>query len=103
MTLIRKDKPNASVLTWSSFGYFSWPATLVGKKLTLTWNHMPKTMFDELDTLYLADNQVVFDPQLGDAKTYNVHIQVLDGRFIAALSATYRKDVLLGLIIVSEV
>lgn len=100
MTLIREDKHCAAVETYSSAAFFNWGLTIVGKKLTLTWNIMSSTEFDTLDTLYQGEGPLVFDPQNGSGKTYNVQIMSLNGEYCAFVN---RQNVEMTLLILSEV
>ena len=104
-TLIEEDKISASVLTQSSVVYFSWGMSIKGKTLVLTWAGMTTVEFDALQTKYAADVQVVFDPEQGDAKTYNVEIVGLTGTYHMSVldSATYRTNIVMNLLIMSEV
>jgi len=101
MTLIRADKPNATVYTYNGAGYFSWPPTIIGKIIELSWNLLPAADFAALDVLYQADSPVVFDPDEGDGKTYNVELVNLDGVYY--FNRTMRTEVKLSLRIFSVV
>jgi hypothetical protein len=107
MTPIRAERSCAKVDTYSSVGFFSWGPLLPGKEILLEWTYMPADMFVSLDTLYQADAQVVFDPQDGTSKTYNVEIIGLEGKYCLGkyglTSSELRKDVKMKLLIISEV
>jgi len=97
---------NNHVLTYSGVEFFSWGASIVGKTIELRWNYMPSDQFADLNTLYQADTQIVWNPQLGDSKTYNVEIINLTGSYFLELENTgviHRKNVILALLIISEV
>ena len=78
MSAIKSEKSTAKVVTYSSIGFFTWGATIVGKEITLEWNILEVEQVDNLKTLYVADVPVVWDPQDGYGKTYNVEIYSLD-------------------------
>lgn len=101
MTIIQKDKPTAVMQTYSGAAYFAWPATIVGKVLDLSWNLIPVADWTALDALYAADAVVVFDPNDGSSKTYNVNILSLAGTYYIRNQS--RSDVKLSLLVMSEV
>ena len=96
----------ASVLeTLGGAAYFSWGCVLPGQIIELNWPGMETTMFDELMTLFEADEQVVFNPDVGLDTTYNVEIMSFLGNFLAPYlgAAGYKKDITMELVIMSEV
>ena len=96
----------ASIETYTSAAFFSWGASLVGKKITFSWNYMTCDMFDSLNTLYQADASVVFNPQDGSSKTWNVEIISLTGKYHLGLTHDdndWRSSVKMELLILSEV
>jgi hypothetical protein len=110
MTMIRADKPNATVQTYSSVAYFAWSPSIVGKSISFKWNAMPADMWAQLDTFFQADTALIFDPTLTEtpaATTYNVEMTQLDGEYwlggYGEISDDYRKDVTMTLLILSEV
>lgn len=106
ITVIRKDKRSAVVETYSGAAYFSWGSSIVGKQIILTWNWMPGDEFAALDALYEADVEVVFDPDDGTSRTFNVNLLGLDGDYLRGLdntSASIRTNVTLTLCIMSQV
>lgn len=105
ITFIQKDKSIAYTSTYTSVATFSWGLSYIGKVIEVSWNYMSTTQYDSLQTLYVADVPVVFDPQDGEAKTFNVDIISLNGDYHVQLSdATghMRKDVKMQLLILSE-
>lgn len=99
-------KRSASQETYTSVAFFSWGTSIVGKTIVLSWDYITCSMFDSLNTLYQADLPVVFDPQDGSSKTYNVEIVDLNGKYHLGLASSAdweRKDVKLQLLIMSEV
>ena len=106
MDVLGPDKFCSHVQTYSGVGYFSWGTTIVGKVVEMSWDYMRADEYDSLMTLYTADAPVVFDPQDGTGKTYNVEIENLSGRYYMFLETgdtKYRRDVTLKLLILSEV
>lgn len=103
VTIVRKYKPCAAVETYSSMAVFEWAVTIIGKEIELTWEYLGITDFDELDKAYQKSGAVVYDPQDGNSKTYNVHIMELDGEYHRMMETGYRKNVKMKLRILSEV
>lgn len=104
-TLIKPERSGSAVETYSSVAFFSWGVSIVGKIVELQWDYMPSLMFDELDDLYRADAAVVFDPQDGSSRVYNVEILDLSGKYFQNLeigAAIIRKDVKLTLLVLGE-
>jgi len=104
-TYPQKRKMAVVCETLGGAGYFSWGCVLPGQILELTWPGMETTMFDELMSLFEADAEVVFDPDVGLTTTYNVEIFSLLGEFLAPYpgAAAYKKNVKMELVIMSEV
>ena len=101
-----KQKSCAEVQTYSSVAFFSWGVSLVGKIIEMSWDYMTCDQYDSLKTLFEADAAVVFDPQDGSTKTYNVQIKDLTGKYNLMLThddSDYRKNVKLQILIMSEV
>lgn len=106
MTMIRADNLSAEKLTLSSVGYFNFGSTLVGKKIRLVWPFMQTSEFTSLDTKYVADNLVVFDPQDGTARAFNVRILNFDGEYfhdLTDVAGAHRRNVRMTLLIISQV
>jgi len=106
MSAIKSERSTAKVDTYSSVGFFSWGTTIVGKEITLEWNILEVGQVDSLNTLYAADVPVVWDPQDGSGKTYNVEICNLDWDyhlFLGSTEGAYRKNVKMVLLIMSEI
>ncbi len=104
--LLIPDRVSTEEETYSSIAFFSWGVTIVGKKISLRWSTMPSNQFDDIQDLKIADATLVFDPQDGSEKTYNVEIKSCDGKYFKSLdvsSVVRRKDVELILLILSEV
>ena len=101
-----QKRKRANVLeTLGGVAYFSWGALLEGKIIELAWPGLETAQFEELMTLFEADAQVVFDPDVGLGVTYNVEILSLLGNFLAPYSgaAALKKNVTMKLVIISEV
>ncbi len=103
--VIMEKVDNAVVKTYSSYAYFSWGKTIVGTLIRMVWAFMEKAQWDQFYTLYQSDVSMVWDPQDGSSKTYNVRIMSLDGEYHIAFSGSdvYRKNVSLVLLIESEI
>ncbi len=106
MTLVRPEKHSAAKETYSSVAYFSWGTSIVGKEIDLEWSYMESDEFDDLDDLFKADSPVVFNPQDGSGKTYNVEITQLDGEYFRTLDFSaghFRQNIKMTLLVLSEV
>jgi hypothetical protein len=106
MTMIQKDRIAAHAPTYTSVAFYSWGASIIGKVVELTFNYITTGQYASLQTLYEADAQVVFNPQDGSSKTYNVEILSLNSEYHIQLNNTtgnYRKGAQLRLLILSEV
>lgn len=101
MPAINKVLDIAYTKTYSSVATFSWGTSYVGLELTLKWEHMRNTQWDSLDAIYQADADVVFDPQDGESKTFNVHVVSFNGDHY--LDVTDRENVVMVLLFRSEV
>jgi hypothetical protein len=104
--IIRKKRRVSSIKTFTKVAVFSWGVSIVGQTIVLNWDYMPTGMYESLRTLYEADSQVVFDPQNGTSKTYNVEVMDLSGKYFIYLdnaSGHHYQNVKLSLLIASEV
>lgn len=108
MTIIRPDRFCSYVLTYSSVGFFSWGASIIGKVVELKWNVMPIAQYENIQNLWEADAEVVFDPKDGESLTYDVEILDFSGEYSIGVPATggsgplFRKNVTLKLLILSS-
>ena len=96
-------KKNAAFIeTYSDVAYFSWGTTMKGRVISLEWNFCPVTQYDELETLFLADSSVTFDPKNG--LTYTVEIMNLRGELFNYItkSTWWRRNVKVDLLFISE-
>lgn len=106
MTMIQKDREVATVQTYSNVALFSWGASIVGKVIEIGWPIMSTSEHTSFQAIYEADAPVVFDPQDGKSKTYNVEVLSFNGEYLVHLSDATghkRKNVKMKLLIMSEV
>jgi hypothetical protein len=105
MDMIDEVKYDAFVLTFTDVAYYSWGPTIKGKVITLTWGGMPTAQYETFFTKYIADASNIFDPELGDARTFNVEIIRLIGQYHMSKldSAPYRINCEMDLLITSVV
>jgi hypothetical protein len=103
MSVITPMRHTASVKTYSSVAFFSWGTDIVGVTLSLHFNFMTVAQYDSLLALLEADAQLVFDPQDGSGSTYNVEMVNLQGDYFIYLGTGYRQNVVLDLLVLSEV
>lgn len=106
MTVIKKDRITATKQTYSGVAFFSWGATIIGKPIDLLWPVMPISVFNSLQALFENDEQVLFDPEDGSGRTFNVEIVDFDGKYFKNLNATgigHRQEVTMTLTIMSQV
>ena len=96
------DKPTATKDTYAGAAYFSWPANIVGKEIEITKRFMPNATYAALRALYIADEEVVYDPGTGGA-TYNVNILFCNGDLKAGFEDRYRYKFIIRLQIMSVV
>jgi hypothetical protein len=102
-TVPNKEKYSANIQTYGGTAYFSWGTFIAGQKIKLEWDWYDSTSFDTLQTMLEDDEQKVWNPQTGS--TYNVEIKKLSGKYLesALLDAPWRRNVILELVIQSEV
>lgn len=103
--IITPQRHIAVVDTYGGVAVFSWGLMIEGTRWKLMWQAIPAAMWDELDTLYQADASVVWNPDDGESKTYNVQIMSLIGSYFMQLagSSGHRQNVVMELLITSEV
>ena len=84
---------------------FRWTDTILGKEIPLEWNLMSNTMFAALQAKYVMEGTLVWDPQDGTGRTFNVAVVpgFDPGYFVKFGADSYRKDVKMSLKIMSEV
>lgn len=103
MDVITPIRYAAKVKTYTSVAFFSWGTDIVGQVLRLMFNGISTDQYDQFLTLLEADAALVFDPQDGESKTYNVEMLNLNGEYFIFLDSGYRRNVTLDLLILSEV
>jgi hypothetical protein len=106
--IIKPMKKSAIKYTYDNVAFFSWAASIKGVVIVLEWELMSTDQFTEIDDLYQVGDTVVFNPQDGTGKTYNVEIVNFDGNYFVYLGledeeGNYRENVKLELLIMSEV
>lgn len=101
-TLMTEERITAAVKTYGGVAFFSWGSTMIGKTISLHWGYMTMTQYAALRTLLLADASVLFTPQDGSGKGYQVEIIGLTGTYFLKLDQEFRQQVVLDLLILSE-
>ena len=68
-----------AVDTYSDFATFSFPQAdpYCGIEIPYNWNIMDEDMYEALQTIFLADEEVIFQPQNGDSRQFNVEVMDL--------------------------
>ena len=92
--------------TYTSVAFFSWGVSIVGKEVTIVWDYMSKSEYDALQAIYVADNEIVWDPKDGSSKSYNVQILDFYSTYVGDVPDSapfHRKDAKMDLLIMSEV
>jgi hypothetical protein len=105
-TMPRAKRHVAWKPTYSSVGFFSWGTLLAGVEITLRWPFMRTSQFATLDGIYKADAEIVWNPQDGTGRTFNVEVADLTADYHVKLENTtgnFRKNVEMLLVILSEV
>jgi len=103
MPVITEERRAESIKTLGGVAFFSWGTFIAGQEVPLNWTSMPTAQYTQLLSLLNADVQLVWDPENGS--TYNVEILSLSGDYHldASAGAAYRKNVIMTLLIISEV
>jgi hypothetical protein len=102
MTVLVKDKIAAEILTYSSVAFFDWGRAWPGKPITMKWDYLPATEFDTLDGLLDTVGDMLFDPQDGKTKTYDVWLKRMNGEYYLDPSSNaevFRRNVELVMVI----
>jgi hypothetical protein len=104
---LKKRKVSSSVNTYESVAYFSQGVRYDGVEINLSWDYMPLALYNALNTLFEADAALVFDPQDGSGKTFNIEIVTFDGVYYLKNNVSntfiYRKDVKMKILILNEI
>jgi len=106
MDPIESEKSAATIPTYGGGAYFDFGMFLIGTDKNFRWSYMEADEYATLRTKYVASLPVVFDPQDGSGKTYNVEIKQFYGslfRKFGSAAGTFRKDVKMTLFLISEV
>lgn len=106
MDPIESEKSAATVPTFKGGAYFDFGMFLIGTDKNFSWSYMEADEYATLRTKYAARAAVVFDPQDGSNKTYNVEIKWFKGdlfRKFGSAAGTFRKNVKMTLFLISEV
>ena len=82
-TPVEADKICADADTYEDTDFFSWGVTIIGKKITIVERYMSNSRYSAFKALEAADAPVVFDPQDGSNKTYNVEIMKCTGPYFS--------------------
>ena len=104
MSVIRKDKPTAYVVTFTNVAYFSWDASYIGKVLTLSWEYMISSDFDAVDAIFVADVPVSFYVNDGSGRGFTVNVLTLNGDYFGDMdssTSSHRESVTLELLIMA--
>lgn len=107
MPIIRKILSIAYRQTYESVATFVFgSAAYSGLLLPQEWEYMTTGQFDSMSAIYEAGEPVVYDPQDGNGKTFNVMMLTPDGEYHLYLensTGNYRKNVKFPLLILGEV
>lgn len=97
------ERYTSLVKTYGGAVFFSWGMFIEGVVIEMKWNYMSEVNYASLVDLYDDDEEKVWDPKNGN--TYNVQIQSLKGDYFetSLLLAPWRKDVVMRMVITSEV
>lgn len=102
-TLPHAERLSTFAPTLGGAEFFSWGTTIKGKVISLAWDYMPTSQWAQIVTLLTNDAEIVFSPST--SYSYNVEILRLNGEYFEdnSESAEFRRDVMLELVIMSEV
>lgn len=70
MTPLKAIRYNAHMLTYSGVDHFSWGATIVGKRIELSWPWLSSAQYEKFQTFYESDNTLRFYSSAFMATTY---------------------------------
>lgn len=102
--LLTPVRHTATVQTYGGVAFFSWGHQLSGKKVSLEWNYCQIAQYNAMETLFLTDAPMLWNPMDGSRKKYEVEITSFDGQLFMFLQKNdwWRKDVRMELIILDE-
>lgn len=97
MDIPESKKETAEVKTHGGSELFHWDATIKGQQIVLKWSAISMTMYEQLRTLYLSNDEVTFDPD--GSYTYEVVVTDLSAKYLKYYSGDFQyvKDVKLTL------
>jgi len=103
MPVITEERRAKSIKTLGGVAFFSWGTFIQGQEVPLNWTSIPTAQYTQLLSLLNADAVLVWDPENGS--TYNVEILSLNGDYhlSTGAGASYRKNVKMVLLIMSEI
>jgi hypothetical protein len=95
---IEQQLSKSVVDTYDSFESFTWRRTdlYCGIELPLKWNFMSDSMYSSLQTIFLANLPVVFQPGNGDTRQFTVEVIKLtpgDAFFVMGGTGARRANV----------
>jgi hypothetical protein len=88
-TIPESVKSNAVVLTHTSIGYFSWGASVVGKRVELIWSDMSSKQYEKLRSLYISTSPLVWYPEHANAIFYTDTNSPVSGTVTGAISGAH--------------
>lgn len=106
MEMVKPEKRNSHVKTIGGVQFWDWGSFIAGKEIPISFTYMSASEFDDLHANhYTKPGLVVFDPQMGDGKTYNAKWKDFTGDLVRKISGTgaYRENIKALLVIDSEV
>lgn len=100
-----KYRKAAVLNTYGGVAFYSFGVFIEGKEIEIHCPAMSVSQFDDIQDLLEADEPVVWNPDDGKGKTYNVEILSLQGKYHMSKSASadYRSGVIIKVVIISEV
>jgi hypothetical protein len=102
MTVLLKKKYAVEEVTYSSVAFYDWGRSWAGMPVTLNWDFMEATDFDTIEALQDIAGDLVFDPQDGKGKTFDVWFKFFDGEYHLdprSASGVFRTNVEMKLVI----
>lgn len=103
----RPKRSNAYIKTAAGVAHFDWGFFIEGEEIPLQWNYMPSEQFDDLDVIFQAGEEVVWDPGIPGLSTlYNVQILDFTGDFHETVGTDleiWRARCRMPLLIMSEI
>lgn len=105
--IIKPKRHTSKVQTLEGVAFFSFGVTIKGRDVTIKWDGMTATQYDQIQALVEADTEVPWVPVSGEATSYTVEIEDFTGEYHSNLYGTttrwggtaYRKKCELKLLI----